>query len=745
MADRAQSEPQPAGGRPEPPAVSGPLNGVRVVQDGTAVGISVAGLLLAELGASVTRIGGGPAADGPGRIVHRHQVMAGPAGPPPDADVLLLGADRQLAVTAPVVVRFGGRPTEDLDGLAPAGTMLSEARSGLMRLQLGHRDGPFCLASPVAGLGAGILGALSAVSGLLSHARGVRAAWAGTVSDRDGALVMQTLSASFLSTPAAADTRPRYRDPYTVSFSPIMRFHRARDGWVFIAAVSRHMWHTLFGLMGRSDLLEDTELDAALPFNIADQAQGERLAALVAEFVAARSVSECVEEMVRHKIVAAPVLSGREFLNHPQATANGLAVEVHDQLGIQRQVGRFVQCTATEADASPLAALAGLAAGPLHGVRVIDVSRAAAGPICGRVLADLGAEVVRVEDPAGEHSRQVGLTFAANNRNKLSLGVDLTRPEGLDLLARLTEQSDVVLTNALPVASARLGIDYATVAARNPSASHISILGFGRRPPFGGRRVVDAAAQALSGQALAEGGGQEPVGCTGGFLDNGTGWLAALGCVATLYQRQTAGHAGAIEAALVNTSAFIQLFRLTDPPSPVAQLDPDRWGYTAGQRLYQLRDGWICVAATSPTGRQAFAAALAAADVRDTGEEVHGPAATALARVLAQMTVEDAGELFGRAGFADWTVVRTLEEAARDGEDFVQVPQEPWGFLVQPRLLPRYDGDQRPDVAGAAGAPGRDDAAVLRRYGLSGQHEALLDSGAMRREPGPTTLQASSV
>jgi crotonobetainyl-CoA:carnitine CoA-transferase CaiB-like acyl-CoA transferase len=443
----------------------------------------------------------------------------------------------------------------------------------------------------------------------------VQPAWAGTVSDRDGALVMQKLSASFLSTPAAADTRPRYRDPYTVSFSPIMRFHRARDGWVFIAAVSRHMWHTLFGLMGHSDLLQDSELDAELPFNVADQAQGERL--------------------------AAPVLSGREFLVHPQAAANGLPVEVHDELGTQRQVGRFVQCTATEAAASPLGALADVAAGPLHGVRVIDVSRAAAGPICGRVLADLGAEVVRVEDPAGEYSRQVGLTFAANNRNKLSLGVDLTRPEGLDLLARLTEQSDVVLTNALPEASARLGIDYATMAARNPSASHISILGFGRRPPFGGRRVVDAAAQALA--------------------------------------------------------------------------------------------------------RRAFAAVLAAADVRDTGREVHGPAATALARALAELTVGGARELFGRAGFADWTVVRTLEEAARDGEDFVGVPQKPWGFLRQPRLLPRYDGDQRPDVAGAAGAPGRDDAAVLRRYGLTSQYEALLASGAMRREPGPTTLQASSV
>ncbi|MFY9933673.1 MAG: hypothetical protein WAK82_37285, partial [Streptosporangiaceae bacterium] len=124
---------------------------------------------------------------------------------------------------------------------------------------------------------------------------------------------------------------------------------------------------------------------------------------------------------------------------------------------------------------------------------------------------------------------------------------------------------------------------------------------------------------------------------------------------------------------------------------------------------------------------------------------VQGPGATAFARVLAEMSVAEAGDLFGRAGFGDWTVVRTLEEAARSGEDFVQVPQEPWGHLLQPRLLPRYDGDQRPPVTGAAGAPGRDDAEVLRRYGLAGQHEALLASGAIRREPGPTALQASSV
>ncbi|HEY2266090.1 MAG TPA: CoA transferase [Streptosporangiaceae bacterium] len=736
----------------------GPLHGVRVIEDGSAIGISVAGLLLAELGAAVTRIGPAPDLAGPGRIVHRAKAAAEAGQPLPGADVMLLGADSRLAATAPVVVRFLGRPAED-DGLAPAGTMLAEARSGLMRLQLGHRDGPFCLASPIAGLGAGILGALSAASGLLSRARGVTAPWESTVSDRDGTLVMQTLSASFIDAlpaangpaaeaPAAVPTsgRPRYRDPYTVSFSPVMRFHRARDGWVFVAAVSRHMWHTLFGLMGRPDLAEDRELDAALPFNIADQAQGEALAALVAEFVAGLSVDECVDLCVRNKIVAAPVLNGPTFLAHPQAVANGLPVEVHDALGRQLQVGRFVQCAATAADAAPLGTLDGAGAGPLHGVRVIDVSRAAAGPICGRVLADLGAEVVRVEDPDGEHSRQVGLTFAGNNRNKLSLGLDLTKPEGLDALARITEQSDVVLTNALPAASARLGIDPATVAARNPATIHISILGFGRRPPFGGRRVVDAAAQALSGQALAEGGGREPVGCTGGFLDNGTGWLAALGCVATLYQRQAAGHAGSVEACLLNTSAFVQLFGLTDPPPPGGHLDEDRWGYAADQRLYQARDGWICVAAASPAARQAFGAALGLAGCPDAGREVHGLTATAFAEALAELDLAAVADLFGRAGFADWTTVRTLEQAARaDDDDFIRVAQEPWGFLRQPRLLPRYAGDERPPVTGAAAAPGRDDAGVLGRYGLAARHDALIESGAMRSEPGPVTLQASSV
>lgn len=722
-----------------------PLAGVQVLEAGAAIGVGVAGLLMAELGATVTRYDPPPAGHGPARIVHRGKAAVASGAPLPPTDVLLLGGERTPPCEAPVVVTFPDLPTEDSGGLSPAGTMIAEAASGLMTLQLGHRDGPFCLASPIAGLGAGILGALGAACGLLSQARGAASPWSSTASYRDGALVMQTLSASFLAQPGDGTMTQRFEDPYAVSFSPIMRFHRARDGWVFIAAISAHMWQTLFELIGKPELLEDAELIAALPFNIADQARGTWLASQVAHFVAGLTVDECVELCVRNKIVAAPVLSGVEFLRHPQAAANGLPIEVTDDLGEQRQVGHFVQVTAAEKEATPLAGLGGSGTGPLAGVRVLDVSRAAAGPICGRVLADLGAEVVRVEDPAGEASRSVGLTFAANNRNKLSLGVSLRQQEGLDLIAQLTRRSDVVLTNALPAAGAKLGIDAASVAARNPSACHISILGFGHRPPFGGRRVVDAAAQALSGQALAEGGGEEPVGCTGGFLDNGTGWLAALGCIATLYQRQVAGRAGAIEAALLNTSAFIQLFGLTDPPSPRLRLDRDRWGYAVDQRLYRLRDGWICVAATSVADRETFAAAARLIGCDLPEREVHGPAAEALSGALAGLDTVSAGQLFGRAGFRAWTPVLTLEQTARRSDDFVAVPQDPWGTLLQPRRLPRYEGDERPPVVGTAGASGRDNAEVLGRYGLAAQLDRLVASGAMQAEPGPVSLQASSV
>lgn len=744
-----------------------PLHGARAIEVGGGLGVAVAGFLLAELGATVHRLvpdddlgDGRPAVSS---ILDRDVRPVSPSiAGTSTYDVVLCGPDLPASIDAPVRVTVPDPPAEGSDRLSPAETMLAEATSGIMWLQLGHRRGPFCLASPVAGLGTGVVGALSATCGLLRHLRRSELQWHSTVDHVDGALALQTLSASFLEEPTDGgppDGASRYHDPYCVSFSPVMRFFQASDGWVFIGAVSRHMWHTLFELAGHPELNDDPDLDRALPFNLG-QRRGDAIAAVVAAYVAGQPVDKLVEHLVARKVVAAPVLSPAQFLRHSQAEANGLVIRSTEAGAPQLQVGGFLQGRAAPSlpfsppgpdRARALGPLDNAGKGPLDGVRVLDVSRAAAGPICGRVLADLGADVVRVEHPAGETSRRVGLTFAASNRQKRSLGADVKADGGPALLEALSTACDVVLTNALPDASRRMGIDYESVASRNPGACHISVLGFGRNPPFGGRRVVDAAAQALSGQALAEGGGGEPVGCTGGLLDNGTGWLAALGTVALLYQRQATGRAGAVEASLLSTSAFVQLLRLADPPLLTGHsLGPERLGYAPDQRLYEAVDGWVCIAAIDAEQHRAFARLLSRWGLTDPTPG-HGTAIGPLGRLVEEevrgRTVQEVLGECAAVGLGAVTPVRTLEAFARsDHERFCPVAQEGWGTLLQPRPLPAFDGRPRPSVAGVALCPGRDNEAVLDDYGVDeGRRMAWRASGVLPTEPRPAPLVASAV
>lgn len=730
-----------------------PLSGVSVAEIGDGFGVSIAGLLLGELGASVVKLSDEPTATtAEYAIFNRHKQIR--ANEPAQRATARAGADVVL-VEAPwdtesgdgagaIVVRFADGRGGSGDLLSPTETMLAEAQSGIQSLQLGHRDGPYCLASPIAGYGAGVLGALNAACGLLALARGARSPWAGRVSYLDGTLAFQSLSASFVRDSVAEPPRPRYTDPYSVSFSPLLRFHRAADGWVFIGAISPHMWVSLFGMIGRPDLLDHPDLQGVLPFNIAVQAVGEEVAAAISAWVATRPVDAIVDELTTAGVVSAPVLSDAAFLDHPQAAANGLPTTVDTADGPQLQVGNFIGVTPGTGPAAPLPPIAGDL--PLAGLRVIDVSRHAAGPICGRVLADLGADVIRIETPDGEPNRAIGMTFAATNRGKLSLGLDISRPEGRDVLRRLVAGADVVLTNALPDAARKLGIDPQTVAEVNPAALVLTILGFGRKPPFGGRRVVDAAAQALSGQALAEGGGQSPVGCTGGFLDNGAGWLAALGGVAALYRRHVAGVPSAVETSLLSTSAFIQMHRMARPTRGAElRLDEPRTGYTWAQRLYRLADGWICVAANDAAQRAALTAVAAevGVSVADGETALDLPALTA---VLGGWDTAEVTRRFAAHGLTAWTEVSTLDGLARRRDDlFIAVPQSPWGTVLQPRRLPEFTVADHA-LTGAPPRPGEHNDQVWTLFGFDqGDRDRLVDLGVMRSEPPTVSMFATSV
>ncbi|MGA1643311.1 MAG: CaiB/BaiF CoA transferase family protein, partial [Ilumatobacteraceae bacterium] len=190
--------------------------------------------------------------------------------------------------------------------------------------------------------------------------------------------------------------------------------------------------------------------------------------------------------------------------------------------------------------------------GPLHGVRVLDLSVMISGPLAGMMLADQGADVIKVESPGiGDFMRYLGSAkggmtgiFLNNNRGKRSLVVDLKKPEGVDVLKKLVATSDVVIQNFRPGAVERLGISYDDLSAINPDLIYVSISGYGPDGPASGQRVYDNVIQGASGLASVQ---VDPQTGTPSLFrtllcDKVTSLKAAQAVTAALYARQV-GHA----------------------------------------------------------------------------------------------------------------------------------------------------------------------------------------------------------
>src|SRR5580658_11384518 len=155
--------------------------------------------------------------------------------------------------------------------------------------------------------------------------------------------------------------------------------------------------------------------------------------------------------------------------------------------------------------------------GPLSGVKILDFTRVLSGPYCTALLADLGAEVVKIESPQGDEYRRIGpfrqgesALFQLVNRNKLSVGLDLKEPQGRALVQRLAASADVLVENFRPGVAARLGIGYAECARANPRLIYASISGFGQEGPMKDLPAYDLIAQAMSGLMAVTGEPQGP-------------------------------------------------------------------------------------------------------------------------------------------------------------------------------------------------------------------------------------------
>lgn len=209
---------------------------------------------------------------------------------------------------------------------------------------------------------------------------------------------------------------------------------------------------------------------------------------------------------------------------------------------------------------------------PLSGVRVVDLSRLLAGPLCTMMLADMGADVIKIEPLAGEDTRYIAPPYIADesayflavNRNKRGITVDLERPEGRDLALRLIAGADVVVENFRPDAVARLGLDYESVCKVNQEIVYVAISAFGESGPHRDRPAIDLVFQGLSGMMSITGEEHGPPLKPGTpVADVTAGMLAAYGTVLALYSRAQTGRGQKVELSLLDSIIAHQLTALS--------------------------------------------------------------------------------------------------------------------------------------------------------------------------------------
>ena len=247
--------------------------------------------------------------------------------------------------------------------------------------------------------------------------------------------------------------------------------------------------------------------------------------------------------------------------------------------------------------------------GPLAGVRVLDVTLALAGPFCGMLLADLGADVIKVESPDLDIRTAGGLAalkgenshFLVVNRNKRGLSIDLKDERGREAFYRLVETADVLVQNYRPGVMKRLGCDYETLSRINPRLVYCSISGFGEGSPYADLAGMDLIAQGMSGLMSVTGNSEdgEPVKAGTPVTDMGSGMYGVIGIVSALYHREKSGRGQQVEATLLDTPISWLTWRAAEYWATGKVPGPQGSGLGA-YRAFKCKDGrWVNIAPTN--------------------------------------------------------------------------------------------------------------------------------------------------
>lgn len=555
----------------------------------------------------------------------------------------------------------------------PAIDDLVLARLGVLAGLPGFREGPIHAAHPLPSVGAGLLAAL-----------GIAAALYQREETGHGCHVETSLVAGALlyHPKVVADHLARHvfqTNPF--GSAPFYSVYACADGeWIQLGCVHPGFIARAAELMGIADVLADPVYGQGQAPQT--EAADSGLRARVGEVMGTRTSQAWISDFEARDIPFARAQSNAEGMEDAQVRHNGMLACLSDPVvGKMQCMGAPIKMGATPA--GPLRARATQAVAvdaidakqsvhsehgdgsaptdqlPLAGVRVLEITNLIAGPIAGRLLADIGADVMKLEPPAGDISRPIGRTyFYSINFGKRSVAVDTARPEGKEVVRRLAARSDVLLANLRPGATTRMGIGNKA----DPMLIETQISGYGLDGPYAHRPGIDPLAQALIGLERAQGGDGNPPSFTAQLAptDFTTGTMAALGTVMALFARRRGRADGQrvevnlLDGGIVLSSAWFTRYQ-GRPERPLA--DRGQHGPTPFHRLYACADGYLYVAADAPAGRAAFLETfglkgLSMPDPVDATHPNDSALGTAAAAAFAKLTLDAAGQKLSDAGIA---------------------------------------------------------------------------------------------
>ena len=241
----------------------------------------------------------------------------------------------------------------------------------------------------------------------------------------------------------------------------------------------------------------------------------------------------------------------------------------------------------------------------LQGIRVLDFGRYIAGPFCGTLLGDMGAEVIRIEKVDGSEDRFLspisdsgdGALFMQLARNKLGMTLNPMKPEGQEIVKKLVATADVVIANLPPDTLQRMGLDYDSLVITKADIILTTVSAFGRGGPYANRVGFDGLGQAMSGAMYMSGTPEQPTKAYPPFIDFGTASLAAFGTMVALYERQQTGKGQMVEGSLFNTA--LTMMNGTAIEQSAIQRDRvaslNRSQTSAPADTFKTRDGWVLV------------------------------------------------------------------------------------------------------------------------------------------------------